>query len=331
MITDKRPDCSILIVNWNTRDLTMRCLKSVFETAGDMCVEVFLVDNGSTDGSVDAIRECFPNVSVITNASNVGFSKANNQAIKNATGRNVLLLNSDTELLPNALGELINALDADRIIAAAGPMLLNPDGSVQPSCGSFPNLWSEFLFQSFLYKILPSPFPLNRRIHPLQQWKYRRKHFVDWIGGAAMAIPSVVFQRVGFLDESSFMYGEDMDWCWRARSLGYEIQHCPKASVIHESAASRRNYKRWIRDYTEATLSFFLHRRSGLSYKIASIMVVLGSAVRVFMCFFGKAFFRSRSDELQQRAAGYKEAMLAGWYGYIGGSADVHVTHEGLK
>ena len=150
-------DLSIIIVNWNTRDLLVQCLQSVVRATPDLELEVIVVDNGSADGSVETVQRDFPQVQVIANAENVGFVRANNQAMARCRGRYVLLLNSDTQVLPRALDETIRFMDGHPSAGVAGVRLLNADGSFQASWTPFPTLWREFLILSGLGRWLISP------------------------------------------------------------------------------------------------------------------------------------------------------------------------------
>ncbi|MGF1507016.1 MAG: glycosyltransferase family 2 protein [Anaerolineae bacterium] len=299
------PELSVVIVNLNTRGLLSECLASVYQT--ERAVEVWVVDNGSTDGSVAMVQSQFPQVRLIANTDNRGFSTANNQAIERASARHILLLISDTVVLDDALAVMIDALDAHG--GVIGPLLLNPDRSVQPSYGSFPSLWTEFLFQSFLFKVVPVPFPLGRRIHPLQGAAYRRHHTVGWITGAALAAPRSVFEQTGPLDESIFMYGEDVDWCWRAQKCGAEVHHLPQARIVHiKGGSTNRNYARWISSYTQASLRFFARYRSGGALRAAGLITAGGALLRLLLWSMA-AVVPSRRQEAASRREGYAQAL----------------------
>lgn len=311
----KASDISIIIVNRNTSDLLKNCLTSVLDAATTLAMEIWVVDNGSTDSSLEMLDELFPSVRVIANETNVGFARANNQALRLADGQCLLLLNSDTIVLPGALEELTRILDADPGIAAVGPQLLNPDGSVQPSCGHFPTLWDEFLFQSFLFKLIPSAFPYGRRVHPLQKQLYNRERDVDWITGAAFAIRAEVIQQIGLLDESLFMYGEDLDWCWRAKRAGHRIRFCPQARVIHHvGRSSHRDYATWVENYTRGTLTFYERHRSPFSLYITCVLIMIGCVVRVVISRTLMFLLTAKRVELWQRAKGYWRACFLAWH-----------------
>jgi N-acetylglucosaminyl-diphospho-decaprenol L-rhamnosyltransferase len=270
-------DLSIVIVNYNTRDLLVHCLRSVFVTLDVMSAEVWVVDNASTDGSSEMVVASFPKVRLIRNAHNVGFAAANNQALCQTEGRFLFLLNSDATLLPNSLLILRETLVKQESLGICGPCLLNPDGSIQPSWGDFPTPTTEFLFQSFLFKLWPCRFPYGRRIHFLLRPTYQRFQWVDWVTGAAFMLRREVFDQVGGLPEGNFMYGEDLEYCVRARQAGFKVAYVPTAKVYHHlQVSSRRDYSRWIENYSRATLSYYLRYGSVADCQRTAYLIILG-------------------------------------------------------
>ena len=227
-------DLSIVIVNWNTRELLLRCLQSVYETAGCLEFEVFVVDNGSTDGSAAMVRERFPQVHVIANQENVGFAQANNQGIRQSHGRYVLLLNSDTETHPGALETLVDFMDAHPQAGAAGARLLNRDGTLQPSCHPMLTPGREFWRLLFLNCIWP------RATYPMQRWDLRTPREVEVIKGACLILRREALDRVGLMDTRYFMYTEEMDLCYRLRRAGWRLYWVPEAEVVHYGEGSTR-------------------------------------------------------------------------------------------
>ena len=229
-------DLSIVIVSWNTRDLLDACLRSVLseaEAAG-LAVEIFVVDNASTDQSADMVRRCYPSVKVIENLHNPGFAGANNQALALAGGRYSLLLNPDTVVLPGGLGALVRFMDEHPGAGAAGARLLNADGSLQPSCSPEPTLGRETwrLFH------LDSVKPLG--VYHMYEWSTEEPRQVDVVQGAAMIVRAAVLHQVGMLDDSYFMYSEEVDWCTRIRRAGWQIYWTPAARIIHYGGQSSR-------------------------------------------------------------------------------------------
>lgn len=221
------PDLAIVIVNWNTRKLLVDCLTTLPAATAGLTVETWVVDNGSTDSSVPAVREQFPDVRVIANADNRGFAAANNQAIRAATGRHVLLLNSDTLAQPGSLTALVRFLDANPAVGIVGPCLRNADGSVQLSYASFPTLASELTGRNFRRR---RPFPTQTA----------EAFAVDWVGGACFLVRREALTQFGLLDERYFMYTEEADWCFRARRAGWQVCYLPASEVVHLGGQSSR-------------------------------------------------------------------------------------------
>ncbi len=217
------PALTIIIVNWNVRDLLRACLTSVLAglEADALSAEVIVVDNNSADHSADMVSAEFPLVTLIANDRNLGFGTANNQGLAASTGENVLFLNPDTVVRPGTFGALLDFLAEHPEVACVGPRLLNPDGSTQPSRRGFPQLRTAFVEST----------PLQRYAGGLQSVRqfYRQDapedeaQQVDWIVGAAMLIRRSVLEEVGGFDESFFMYSEEMDLCFRIKQAGYQI------------------------------------------------------------------------------------------------------------
>jgi len=313
-------DISIIIVSYNTKRLLANCLKSIFNTNSNLSIEVILVDNGSTDDSLDMVRLDYPAVRIIANQENLGFTHANNQGIRIANGNNILLLNSDTVLTPGALNTLLLDLHSIPELGLVGPRLVNGDGTVQPSVGEFIGLGLTFVFQFYLFKFLPVNFPLGDRIKPFQYKQYQHSHNVDWLSGACLLVRREVVDKAGMLDEDLFMYGEDMEWCWQIRQAGYKTRYCVDATVIHLSRqSSRKNYRRWISNYTFGNLRFIQRHRSRLSFRLCGLITTLGSILRILLSFIISILFYERKDECNQRISGYINALHMGWWVFTKG------------
>ncbi len=227
-------DLSVVIVSWNTRTLTEACLASVYRTVDGLSTEVFVVDNASTDGSAAAILSGWPQVRLIENAANVGFARANNEAIALCAGRHVVLLNSDTVVHPGALKALVRFMDGHPKAAAAGPYLENADGSLQPSCHPLLTPGREFWRLLFLDGIWP------RATYPMGRWPAGEPRRVEVIKGACLMLRRSALDQVGLLDERYFMYSEEMDLCYRLAQAGWGLYWVPEARVTHYGSASSR-------------------------------------------------------------------------------------------
>jgi N-acetylglucosaminyl-diphospho-decaprenol L-rhamnosyltransferase len=229
-------DLSIIILNWNTRDLLAQCLKSLYDTMSNLDFEIIVVDNASTDGSAEMVRREFPQVRLIQNAENVGFARANNQAIRVSQGRCVLLFNSDAIATPGAIHSLVGLADAEPRAGIVGAQLLNLDGSFQASHTPFPTLWQEFLILTGLGRLL------RGRWYPSYgPEEDKGSQVVDYVEGACMLVRREAFEDVGGLDEGYFMYAEEVDWCYAMRQKGWQVWYHPAAKVIHLGGGSSQN------------------------------------------------------------------------------------------
>jgi len=224
----------IIIVNWNTRDLLAQCLASVFAHPPAEPFIVWVVDNASTDGSPAMVRSRFPQVRLVENRENVGFARANNQAIRQSKGDAILLLNSDTEVQAGALATLGDFLSRHPTAGAVGPQTLNPDGSLQTSCYPAPTLPRE-LWRLFHLDAL-HPYGVYR----MTGWSRRQPREVEVLLGACLLVRREVINRVGLLDEDYFMYSEEVDFCYRIRRAGWRLYWVPQAKIIHYGGQSTR-------------------------------------------------------------------------------------------
>lgn len=224
----------IILVNWNTRDLLARALSCVAATVRTPH-SCWVVDNGSADDSVAHVRAHFPDVRVMANTHNLGFAAANNQAILEARGRYVLLLNSDTEVQPGAIDRLVQYMDEHPDVGACGPKLLNADRSLQPSARNFYSTMG-----SLVENKLVAQFWRRRRSKTrfLTYWDHSYTREVDWVTGACLLVRMNAVRRVGLLDPAFFMYGEEIDWQMRMAKVGYPVHFVHDAEVVHLGGGS---------------------------------------------------------------------------------------------
>ncbi len=228
-------DLAVSIVSWNTRDVLDACLKSVFETTAGIDFEVIVVDNASSDGSAQMVEDKYPQVKVIRNAENVGFSRANNRALELSSSRYFMLLNPDTVCRRGALLELVRFTDLMPSAGVVGPMVLNPDGSLQYSWARFPTFVGEVLGR-LDRRVLCAGIAPKTVDDTLAQGPFQ----TDWVGGCAMMVRRSAIETVGPMDESLFMYCEETDWCRRIKNAGWEVWVDPAARVMHIGGQSSR-------------------------------------------------------------------------------------------
>lgn len=270
---------SIIIVNYNTCKLLQACLASVYRETKDILFETIVVDNGSTDGSLEMLTKEFPQVKQIHNTENRGFAAACNQGIAISCGRYVLLLNSDTLVLDAAIRRTMSFMDANPTCGIAACRLLNGDGTHQPSCMSFPSVWNLFCEASFLYRLFPG-VPLFGRYY-MSHFGYDVAQEVDVVKGAFMLIRIDALKAVGGLDEEFFMYTEEVDLCYRVKSAGFVILFFPGAEVIHFGGGSTQGRQQFLLQLHGSQVQFIKKHFRGI-YKWSSLIVkYLGIAVRI--------------------------------------------------
>lgn len=230
-------DCSVVIVNYHSEEELAGCLESLRVQAGPETLETLVVDNSGTLSGSGLLRR-FPEVRLVENPTNRGFAGASNQGLHLAKGRRLLLLNPDAEMQEGALQSLVRYLDEHPEVGAAGPRLLDPDGSLQYSCRRFPGYLTVFFGRySWLTRLLPSN-PISRRYLYLD-WDHESTSEVDWLSGACLMVRREVLETVGPLDEGYFLFVEDMDWCRRIRDAGWRVDYVARAVVKHKIGASR--------------------------------------------------------------------------------------------
>jgi len=218
-------DLSISIVSYNTREILLACVRSVYETAGGLACEVIVVDNGSRDGSAEAVRARFPAAVVIANQDNRGYARASNQALAVCRGRHVLLLNSDTLVKADALERMVRYLDAHPDAGAVGCAQLDAQGRPMRSCFRFPTLGEHVRHAPVLGRFLA-----GREEAPAGAGAERD---VEWANGACLMVRRSVLEKLGGLDERFFMYFEDVDLCLRIHQSGLRLVYLPGAEIVH--------------------------------------------------------------------------------------------------
>lgn len=273
------PTLSIVIVSWNTCELLRDCLQSVEDELAAFHrpdIEVIVVDNASVDGSGAMVTACFPWVRLAQNSQNIGFAAANNQALQEATGDYLLLLNPDTQLLPGALIELLAFMDQHPCAGAAGSRLLNPDGTLQPSCSRAPSLSRE------LWRLLHFDAIYPYAEYRMRDWSIEQPRPVDVIQGASMLVRRTVLTEVGFLDTDYFMYSEEVDLCYRIRRAGWQIFWVPQSKIVHYGGQSSRQTARamFLQLYRSKIL-YFRKQKGKQAARVYKGALLLAAVVRL--------------------------------------------------
>lgn len=251
-------DLSIVIVNWNTRQMLRDCLDTVFAGLGPLNTEVFVVDNASEDGSQAMVRETFPQAILIENVENRGFAAANNQALERARGRHVLLLNSDTLVHGDVIPASVAFLDAHPDVGVMGCRVLNTDGSLQKTGSMYPTLLNLALQATGATRLPGAIFDRYR----MERWDRTDTRDIEVISGCFMMVRAAAMAEVGLLDEAFFFYGEETDWCRRFADAGWRLTFAPVGEITHFGGGSVRalNHRRDVM-LTEGTVR--LHRKHG--------------------------------------------------------------------
>jgi GT2 family glycosyltransferase len=289
-------DLSIVIVSYNTRELLKECLQSIYLNTGNISYEIFVVDNNSADHTGQMIKEDFQEVKLIENRENVGFARANNQALKLASGRNVLLLNPDTKVLRDSLSKMVTFIDNRQDIAAVGCQLLNSDMSLQPSCYRFPSLVPiiAHILHLWIFPGLKGSFLLTS----LEMQKYDRMHKVDSVRGACLLAKSSVLSRVGYLDEDYFMYAEEIDWCYRMKKEGLNVYYFPESKVIHYRGQSTNENSPEMLIQRLKSLKLFYRKNYGVTKSfLFSFLKLIDTFIRIGERLAANVFRRLRKQK----------------------------------
>lgn len=297
-------DVSILVVNYNTCQLTVDCLRSVYASKTEYRYEVILIDNNSSDDSVAVISEQFPQARLIENMQNTGFAKANNQGMEIAQGRYILLLNSDTIVQQDTLQTMVAFMDNNPLTGAAGCKVILPNGSLDKACRrGLPTPSASFYYAFGFSKLFPNSPRFNQ-----YQLGYRdpdQEYPVDCLVGAFMLVRREMVEQVGGLDEDFFMYGEDIDWCYRIKQAGWGIHYYPRTQIIHVKGGSAR--KRPVKIIYEFHRAMILFHRKHYRRKYNLFVngaVYLGVGLKLLLALLSNVVQPSRPAERPASSSG---------------------------
>jgi GT2 family glycosyltransferase len=273
-------DVSVIIVNWNTRSILRDCLSSVFKQTQGIEFEVIVIDNGSSDSSVQMVETEFSQVNIIANTENRGFAAANNQGMAVAKGRYVLLLNSDTVILDDVIKKTVLFADTHREVAVVGCRVLNADRTLQQTCFMFPSVLNMLLATTCLYKL----FPRNRFFgrERMTWWNRDSVSEVDVATGCFMLVRRQAIEKIGLMDERFFVYGEETDWCYRFKKSGWKIMFTPDGQIIHYGGQTTKQMARKFRLQLHGSeLIFMKLHRSKLTFLFARFLTASFLILRV--------------------------------------------------
>lgn len=287
-------DVSVVIVNYNTRAMTLQALESIFISQTDYCYEVILVDNASSDDSVVSVCGLFPGVQMIENRTNVGFATANNQGIRISSGRYVLLLNSDTRIERDTLQSMIAFMDEQPMAGASGCKILLPDGQLDPACKrGFPTPLTSLFYVTGAARLFSRSAVLNR--YHMGHLSADDTNAVDAIVGAFMVVRRDVIDQVGLLDEEFFMYGEDIDWCYRIKQAGWQVYYYPHVQIMHYKGGSSPRRPPWlIREFYRSMMLFYRKHYQHTYNPLVSIVVHAGIGLAMSLALVSNSVRRER-------------------------------------
>lgn len=260
-------DVSVVIVNYNTRSYLDACLSSVYMQT-TCSHEIFVIDNNSTDGSIEMVKTKYPSVHLIINDHNAGFAKANNQGFRKARGKYFFMLNPDTVVMDNAIDKLVNFMEHYKEVGICSPKNVGNDGELQFNCDHFPSIWNIFCEYFNLNNLFPQ-FQLFRRSR-MQYWDYSSRRSVDRVMGCSLLIRADIYKSLNGLDEKYFMYFEETDLCYRTFKNGFQTIFMPEAVIVHhggQSALSQPSEKRinkTVTSYFKNSQYFFFKKNYGL-------------------------------------------------------------------
>lgn len=268
---------SIIIVSYNTRDITERCLNSIQISNYKFQIEVIVVDNASTDGSVEMIKKRFPKVKLIATKTNLGFAKGNNLGMKEATGDYFLLLNSDAFLENDTLNKCLNYIGQCDVL---GCKLTYENGKLQPSAGYLPNPLNTFIWVWGIdtWPIVKNIFP---SVHPKQANWFVKNKTVGWVTGAFMFMKRDVYEKTQGFDEKYFMYGEEVDWCKRISDAHFLIKYIADFSIVHLQGASQANMSQALSREMQGLAYYF---KKYYSWLPIHLIIKWGNLARVIAC-----------------------------------------------
>ncbi|MBA4372476.1 MAG: hypothetical protein C0402_06395 [Thermodesulfovibrio sp.] len=265
---------SIIIISFNTKDLLLKCLAAVFENCCGLSCEIIIVDNASSDGSSEAVEALQDaRITVLKNSENLGFARANNQAIRVARGKYILLLNSDAFLQQASLETLLRFMDDHPRAAAVGPKIFNADGTLQNKGFCFPTVAGALLYLSGTERFISND--ILHRLFPRLCWHEDQTLEVDFLHGCCMLIRQAALESIGDFSEDYFMYFEEQDWCYRARKFGHQIWYHPAAGVIHYGSASPLDSRSEVFD---RSMLVFYQRNIGTARGLVITFLQIASA-----------------------------------------------------
>jgi GT2 family glycosyltransferase len=313
-------DFTFAIVNWNTRELLARCIRSLEHEAGGFDIQILVADNGSSDGSAEMVASDFPGCTMVRHAHNLGFARGHQDLFALSTGRYHVLVNTDIELTPGCLDVLDRRMREDERIGIIGPRLIGADGEIQPSCRRFPTLTSQMMESTGLGRFFPRSRLLNG--YRMGDFDHTTPREVDQVMGSFFVIRGPLLAEIGFLDTRFFMYYEEVDYCLRARQAGYRVFYEPDACVRHLGGGSSMKVRiATIRRKMRSMHQYFQkHRGHWVYLPMLAISAIDGASHTLAAMASG----RRPVETMKAYGLGFWDVLTArsSWYGEAGTGHD---------
>jgi GT2 family glycosyltransferase len=315
---------SIIIVNWNTRDLLDACLRSIQLHANPILHEIIVYDNHSADGSAEMVRQKYPGIILVAGSENIGFGPANNLALDSASGEYILLLNPDTEIRADTLQTVLQLMEDRSDLGICGVRQDEASGAKQSSCGNFPSLWVMLVQQMMFIAARRGRLDMvgwmsERFSIPLMPVKELLPYFhfdsiveVDWVMGAFMMVKRSAVPPEGLFDERFVMYGEDLDLCARVRKNGFLIAYCGTASILHHGGASTKSVPIMADAMHSVAMVHFYRKHHPFTSLIYQVILAMGSLV-----LFLKATLAGEPDQAARGLARFRAAICPSWTRFL--------------
>lgn len=296
-------DVSVCIVNWNTEELIINCITSLQKKTSGVSYEIIIVDNNSSDGSVEMVRQRFPYCKLIASNKNNGFSKGNNLGFREANGKYILFLNPDTILSTNALLGMFQFMESSPETGAVGCKLLNQDGSIQFTCArTFPTLRNQFCYMMLLNRI----FPRSKIFSTIEMgyWNHKDSRYIDCVSGACLFARKLIIEEMKGFDERIFMYAEEVDLCYRIIKKGWKIYYLATEEIYHlEGQSSKKRAQKYFSTLAqrESNRYYFLKHFGKLYAWVYTLIVLFGSFLRLIVMLASIFDFRKNRLRIQDK------------------------------
>jgi GT2 family glycosyltransferase len=314
--TEQRPLVSVIIVNWNTYAELRLCLEALHGQRA-VPLEVIVVDNNSSDGSVQNVRREFPSVRLIANQENLGFAEGCNQGLRVSRGRYMLLLNPDTVPNSEAIHAMVRFLESNQSAGAVGCQLVLPDGTTQITYSGFPNVWNYVVLHSLVSPIVVGMRGVWRKVR--QQLGMRERaaapRRVGWLMGACLMVRQEVIDQVGLLDNEFFMYCEDTDWCKRMHDGGWEIFYLPSATIahLHQRSSRQRKFATLVQLFVSLR-TYYLKHKSANNLRLLTVMVTIDMVCRLVLLALARTITLDQSEVNRERHRAVREILRHYWH-----------------